>query len=105
MISWYDHRGQHGWHDEDETLLEDAKVPMVSVGFVIEEDDHGVVIAGTYDTLTGSRDDSTVILKSAIQRRADIPLFDEDDEGERLVGVPDDKTYADIYDPPDGTPV
>lgn len=106
MITWRDVRGRHGWHEMPSDLLEASLELVVSVGFVVAEDDHAVVISATHDTCNGMYDDSTVILKSVIQQRADIDLFADEEDDDPYLVVPDDETsFADIYDPPDAPSV
>lgn len=105
LITWRDHRSRHGWHSAPIDLLDDAREINVSVGFLVAEDDHAVVISATRDGCTGKFDESTVILKGAISHRTDMDLFDDEDDDPYLV-VPDDETsFADIYDPPDAPSV
>lgn len=108
LIAWYDHRGRYGWHDEPSDMLDIARGLFFSVGFVVAEDDHSVVISATVEDDKTTYDDTTAILKSAIYKRADIDLVadeGEEDEDPYLV-VPDDETsFADIYDPPDAPSV
>ena len=104
LIAWYDHRGRYGWHDEPTDLLDAAQVLFFSIGFVVAEDEHSVVISATVEEDKETYDNSTVILKSAIHKRADIDLVADDEEddggGEYLVAA-EETTVAGLFDPPD----
>ena len=109
MIVWQDIRGCHGWHNDPEEMLDVVKEPMVSVGFFQAEDDNAVVLSATVDTHSGNVDDTIVIPHAVILKRADIDLFDEEDDadagGDEYLVVGEDTAYADLFDPPDSTTV
>lgn len=101
LIAWYDHHGRHGWHEKPDDMLDVARSLIFTMGFIVAEDEHSVVVSATVSQDRSTYDDTTAILKAVIHKRADMDLVADDEDDDDYLVVGDDTSYADLFDPPD----
>lgn len=67
QIDWKDAQTTHGWETADEVIVEIPQV--ITVGFLVKEDEHGVVVASTVGTDRHSNARITIPLGMVVSRK------------------------------------